>query len=87
MLGGIAEGETRISGFLAERGLSGDRCGRLRRSACASSGRREREVRVHGVGAARPAAPRRAPLDMGNAGTAMRLMMGLLAAAALRRRR
>lgn len=77
MLGGIAGGVTDISGFLASEdclatlaalralGVSIDRSG-------------ETTVRVHGAGRGglRAAA---APLDMGNAGTAMRLFMGLLA--------
>ncbi|HTV52715.1 MAG TPA: 3-phosphoshikimate 1-carboxyvinyltransferase [Steroidobacteraceae bacterium] len=77
LLGGIAEGTTEISGFLesedclatlaALRGLGV----RIERPA-------HERVIVHGVGTGglRAAA---GPLDMGNAGTAMRLSMGLLA--------
>ncbi len=77
MLGAIAEGETRISGF-----LEGEDCLATAAALAALGVRIERpaptEVRVQGTGRggfARPAAP----LDLGNAGTAMRLMMGLLA--------
>jgi len=77
MLGGIAAGQTSISGFLA----SEDCLATL--AALAELGVRierpqETLVRVHGVdrdGLAGAAAA----LDMGNAGTAMRLLMGLLA--------
>ena len=77
MLGAIAQGTTDISGFLA-----GEDCLATAR-ALASLGVRieglgSTQVQVHGVGSdgLRAAA---APLDLGNAGTAMRLMMGLLA--------
>ena len=77
MLGGIAEGETRISGFLA-----GEDCLATLRALEALGVRIERPqpqtVHVSGGGMeGLRAAP--APLDMGNAGTAMRLFMGLLA--------
>jgi 3-phosphoshikimate 1-carboxyvinyltransferase len=77
MLGSIAEGQTEIAGFLA-----GEDCLATARALGALGVRIEwpaaTQVRVHGVGmeGLRGAA---APLDMGNAGTAMRLMMGLLA--------
>jgi 3-phosphoshikimate 1-carboxyvinyltransferase len=77
MLGGIAEGVTDITGFLA-----GEDCLSTLRSLQAMGVRIERpeeqHVIVHGVGlhGLRAAA---GPLDMGNAGTAMRLSMGLLA--------
>jgi 3-phosphoshikimate 1-carboxyvinyltransferase len=77
MLGAIAQGDTRISGFLA-----GVDCLSTLRALEALGVQierlRETEVLVHGVGAAGLAAPA-APLDMGNAGTAMRLFTGLLA--------
>jgi len=78
MLGAIAEGETRISGF-----LNGADC-LATAGALAALGVRigwpgATEVRVQGVGA-RGLTPAAGALDMGNAGTAMRLMMGLLAA-------
>jgi 3-phosphoshikimate 1-carboxyvinyltransferase len=77
MLGGIAAGETRISGFLAS-----EDCLATLSALRALGVRIERpeptRVIVQGAGAAglHEAA---APLDMGNAGTAMRLSMGLLA--------
>src|SRR6201999_3624100 len=77
MLGGIAEGVTDITGFLA-----GEDCLSTLRSLQAMGVRIERpeeqHVIVHGVGlhGLKAAAE---PLDMGNAGTAMRLSMGLLA--------
>ena len=77
MLGAIAEGTTQVSGFLA-----GEDCLATARALAALGvkieGLGSPQVRVHGVGAEglRGAA---APLDLGNAGTAMRLMMGLLA--------
>ena len=77
MLGAIAEGDTHISGFLA-----GEDCFATARALQALGVNIEHpgatEVLVHGVGAA-GLSPAAAPLDMGNAGTAMRLMMGLLA--------
>jgi 3-phosphoshikimate 1-carboxyvinyltransferase len=77
MLGGIAEGRTEVTGFLESEdclatlaalralGLKIDRPG-------------PSQVSVHGAGLAGLRAPA-AALDMGNAGTAMRLFMGLLA--------
>src|ERR1700734_185564 len=83
MFGGIAEGDTEITGFLA-----GGDCLSTLRALQAMGVRIERpeeqlahgssgNVLVHGVGpdGLRPSA---APLDMGNAGTAIRLFMGLL---------
>ena len=77
MLGGIATGTTRIDGF-----LSSEDCLASLRALRALGVRIEQpaaqRVIVHGVGmdGMRVAD---APLDMGNAGTAMRLFMGLLA--------
>src|ERR1700753_4196911 len=77
MFGGIAEGDTEITGFLA-----GEDCLSALRALQAMGVRIERpeeqHVLVYGVGpdGLRPSA---APLDMGNAGTAIRLFMGLLA--------
>lgn len=84
MFGGIAEGDTEITGFLA-----GEDCLATLRVLQSLGVRIERpqkepadgssgHVFVHGVGpdGLRPSA---APLDMGNAGTAIRLFMGLLA--------
>jgi 3-phosphoshikimate 1-carboxyvinyltransferase len=77
MLGGIAQGDTEITGFLA-----GEDCLATLRALQALGVRIERpedqHVIVHGVGMyGLRQAP--VPLDMGNAGTAMRLSMGLLA--------
>ena len=77
MLGGIAQGITDITGFLA-----GEDCLATLRALQALGVHIERpedqHVVVHGAG---PKGLRGAPgpLDMGNAGTAMRLSMGLLA--------
>jgi len=77
MLGALAHGETRISGF-----LDGEDCLATMRALGALGVRIERPqtttVRVYGSSPAGLSAAA-APLDMGNAGTAMRLMMGLLA--------
>ena len=77
MLGGIAAGRTDISGFLA-----GADCLSTLRALEALGVRIERpapeRVVVHGAGAAALRGSG-TPLDMGNAGTAMRLFMGLLA--------
>ncbi len=77
MLGGIAAGRTEITGFLA-----GEDCLATLRALQALGVRIERpepqRVRVSGVGLEGLRAAD-VPLDMGNAGTAMRLFMGLLA--------
>ena len=77
MLGAIAQGETHIRGF-----LDGEDCLATARALTALGVRIERPaptlVRVHGAGAGALRAAS-APLDLGNSGTAMRLMMGLLA--------
>jgi 3-phosphoshikimate 1-carboxyvinyltransferase len=77
MLGGIAEGETEITGFLA-----GEDCLATLRALQALGVRIQRpepqRVLVSGRGMEGLTAAA-APLDMGNAGTAMRLFMGLLA--------
>jgi 3-phosphoshikimate 1-carboxyvinyltransferase len=77
MLGGIAEGVTEITGFLA-----GEDCLATLRALQALGVSIERpepqRVRVSGRGM-ESLMPAGKPLDMGNAGTAMRLFMGLLA--------
>jgi 3-phosphoshikimate 1-carboxyvinyltransferase len=77
MLGAIADGVTDIEGFLA-----GEDCLATLRALAALGVQMERpqetRVRVSGVGLHGLAAAS-GPLDMGNAGTAIRLMMGLLA--------
>jgi 3-phosphoshikimate 1-carboxyvinyltransferase len=77
MLGAIAEGSTAISGFLASEDCLATLAA-LRALGVAIERPAETEVRVHGVGLhGLHASP--AQLDMGNAGTAMRLFTGLLA--------
>lgn len=77
MLGGIADGRTEVSGFLA----SADCLATL--EACRAMGvaverHDANSLTVHGRGLHGLAAPAHV-LDMGNAGTAIRLSMGLLA--------
>ena len=76
MLGGIAEGRTDISGFLA-----GEDCLATLEAMTSMGVDVERptatDVIVHGVGL-RGLQPPEQPLDLGNSGTAMRLMAGLL---------
>jgi len=77
MLGGIAEGETEITGFLESEDCLATLA--VLRSLGVNIARfAGNRVVVHGVGPDGFNAPA-APLDMGNAGTAMRLFMGLLA--------
>jgi len=77
MLGGIAEGVTEVRGFLeSEDCLATMRAMRALGVNIEQVG--PQEVRIHGVGLKGLKAAGR-PLDMGNAGTAMRLMTGLLA--------
>jgi 3-phosphoshikimate 1-carboxyvinyltransferase len=77
MLGGIAEGLTEISGFLASEDCLATLAA-LRALGVRIERPAETDVRVHGVGL-RGLRGASAALDMGNAGTAMRLSMGLLA--------
>lgn len=77
MFGSIADGTTRVGGFLA-----GEDC-LATLAACRAMGvavetPSPTHVVVHGVGLHGLAAPVK-PLDLGNSGTAMRLMCGLLA--------
>lgn len=76
MLGAIASGTTRVSGF-----LEGEDCLATMRAVAALGVNVRRpgpgEVVIEGMGLDGFQAPP-APLDMGNAGTAMRLFMGLL---------
>src|SRR3954466_2287621 len=76
MLGGIAEGITEVRGF-----LESEDCLATMKAMRALGVRVEqtgvREVRVHGVGL-RGLKGAAHQLDMGNSGTAMRLMTGLL---------
>ena len=77
MLGAIAEGQTRISGFLdgADALATMDI---FRALGVAIDGPHDREVTVHGVGLRGLQAPA-ATLECGNSGTSMRLLCGLLA--------
>jgi len=77
MLGALAEGVTEISGFLeGEDALS--TLNAFRAMGVNIEGPDQGRVRVHGVGLHGLQAPR-GPLDMGNSGTSMRLLAGLLA--------
>lgn len=77
MLGAIAEGVTDISGFLeGEDALS--TLNAFRAMGVTIDGPKDGHVRVHGVGLHGLKAPL-APLDMGNSGTSMRLLSGLIA--------
>jgi 3-phosphoshikimate 1-carboxyvinyltransferase len=76
MLGGIAEGVTEVRGFLeSEDCLATMKAMRALGVRVEQSG--VQEVRVHGVGLNGLKGANQ-PLDMGNSGTAMRLMTGLL---------
>jgi 3-phosphoshikimate 1-carboxyvinyltransferase len=76
MLGGIATGETRVSGFLESADCLATMAA-LRALGVRIAQPRGTEVIITGAGeGGLHASP--APLDMGNAGTAMRLSMGLL---------
>jgi 3-phosphoshikimate 1-carboxyvinyltransferase len=77
MLGGIAEGTTEVRGFLESEDCLATLA--ALRALGVNIGRfGGNRVTIHGVGIDGFKAPS-APLDMGNAGTAMRLSMGLLA--------
>lgn len=77
MLGGIAEGSTEISGFLASEDCLATLTA-LRALGVGVDRLSPTRLRVHGAGLTglKPAAM---ALDLGNAGTAIRLFMGLLA--------
>jgi len=77
MLGAIAQGLTRISGFLqAEDALA--TLSAFKALGVHIEGPNEGDVAIHGVGLHGLVAPSK-PLDLGNSGTSMRLMAGLLA--------
>ncbi len=77
MLGAIAEGVTEISGFLeGDDALS--TLNAFRAMGVTIEGPQDGRVRVHGVGLHGLKAPQ-GPLDMGNSGTSMRLLSGLIA--------
>jgi 3-phosphoshikimate 1-carboxyvinyltransferase len=77
MLAAIAEGETRISGFL-EGADALATVNAFRRMGVEIEGPDAGQVLVRGVGLRGLRAPD-GPLDMGNSGTSMRLLAGLLA--------
>ena len=77
MLGGIADGVTEVDGFLASADCLST-LNAMRAMGVAIDRLAEGRVRIQGAGLHGLKAPRQA-LDMGNAGTAMRLSMGLLA--------
>lgn len=77
MLGSIAEGITEVKGFLeGEDALATLQA--FRDMGVKIEGPENGAVRIHGVGLRGLQAPHK-PLDVGNAGTAMRLLMGFLA--------
>ncbi len=77
MLGAVADGVTRITGFLEGADALSTR-NIFQAMGVRIDGPEGGRVTVHGVGRDGLRAPS-APLDCGNAGTAMRLLMGLLA--------
>jgi 3-phosphoshikimate 1-carboxyvinyltransferase len=77
MFGGIAEGTTTVDGFLESEDCLAT-LNAMRAMGVDIERPAPRRVVVHGAGANGLRAPS-GPLDMGNAGTAMRLSMGLLA--------
>lgn len=77
MLGSLADGATHIHGFLESEDCLATLVA-LRQLGVRIDGPNDGHVIVHGPGSGRLRASQ-APLDMGNAGTAMRLFMGLLA--------
>ena len=77
MLGALAEGDTEITGFLeGEDALS--TLNAFRAMGVKIEGPNNGNVTVHGVGLHGLKAPN-GPLDMGNSGTSMRLLCGLIA--------
>ncbi|MFZ5492541.1 MAG: 3-phosphoshikimate 1-carboxyvinyltransferase [Pseudomonadota bacterium] len=77
MLSALAEGESRFEGFLAGADTLATAAA-FRAMGVAIEGPHEGVVRVRGVGLHGLKAPD-GPLDMGNAGTGMRLLAGLMA--------
>jgi 3-phosphoshikimate 1-carboxyvinyltransferase len=77
MLGAIAEGTTVVHGFLASEDCLATQ-GALEAMGVAIDRRPDGLVRIEGVGPHGLRAPART-LDLGNSGTAIRLLMGLLA--------
>lgn len=77
MLGALAEGATTISGLLQGEDVL-HTLDAFRAMGVAIQGPRDGYVEIQGVGLNGLSAPA-APIDMGNSGTAMRLMAGILA--------
>jgi 3-phosphoshikimate 1-carboxyvinyltransferase len=77
MLGAVAEGKTVVRGFLASEDCLATQAA-LEAMGVSIERQRDGVVRIEGVGARGLRAPRRT-LDLGNSGTAIRLLMGLLA--------
>ena len=77
MLGSVAEGESRVSGFLAGADCLATLAA-MRAMGVRIDERSATELSIQGVGLHGLKAPE-ASLDLGNSGTAMRLMAGLLA--------
>lgn len=76
MLGAIAEGRTEIDGFLEAQDCMAT-LNTLRAMGVAIEGPHQSQVVIHGVGKAGLKSPGH-PLDLGNSGTSMRLLAGLL---------
>ena len=77
MLGSLAEGETRVTGLLEGEDVLST-LGAFRAMGVRAEGPDKGKLVIHGAGLHGLKAPRN-PLDMGNSGTAMRLMAGILA--------
>ena len=77
MLGAIADGETRIRGLLEGEDVLAT-VAAFRSMGVEIEGPNDGEAVIHGVGREGLRAPP-APIDLGNSGTAMRLLAGLLA--------
>jgi 3-phosphoshikimate 1-carboxyvinyltransferase len=77
MLGAVAQGTTVVRGFLASEDCLATQAA-LESMGVSIERQRDGVVRVEGVGARGLRAPR-GTLDLGNSGTAIRLLMGLLA--------
>jgi 3-phosphoshikimate 1-carboxyvinyltransferase len=77
MLGSLAEGTTRVTGLLEGEDVLST-LGAFRAMGVRAEGPEHGRLVIHGVGLHGLKAPKQA-LDMGNSGTAMRLMAGILA--------
>jgi 3-phosphoshikimate 1-carboxyvinyltransferase len=77
MLGALAEGVTRVQGFLEGEDTLATLAA-FRAMGVQAHGPQQGELTIHGVGLHGLKAPSQ-PLDLGNSGTSMRLLSGLLA--------